>query len=235
VPKPSFSNAVSCINRGGVLLVFSIENRELPPSLWTEFFPNTKMRWEWDESGDRRVSDMWALMKRLSDCRQVVYSKWYRGRATFFSRELFTSMICLSCTRSDPRDALSETARRILEILENNSPLSTRELKRATDLQGKLNETAYNRAMKELFNRLLIVGFGEVDDGAFPSLSVGATELLFDDLWREAQEMPARDAKSTIDRFLPQFSHFRRYFDKSAGLQVPGLKVPGGLRGLSPS
>jgi hypothetical protein len=215
VPKPSLANAVLRINRRGVLLVFPIDNRELPPSLWTEFFPNTKMRWEWDQGADTRVSDLWALMKRLSDCRQVVYSKWYRGRATFFSRELFTAMLCRRCIRHANRHGLSGTAKRIFEVLENNSPLSTRELKRATDLQGRLNETVYGRAMKDLFNRLLIVGFGEVDDGAFPSLSVGATELLFDDLWREAQEMTAGDAHSAIDRLMPESSHFRRYFERN--------------------
>jgi hypothetical protein len=215
VPKPSIAKAVSLINRRGVLLVFPIDNRELPPSLWTEFFPSTKMRWAWDQGADTRVSDMWALMKRLSDCRQVVYSKWYRSRATFFSRELFTAMLCLRCMSRDTRHGLSETAKRIFEVLENNSPLSTKELKRATDLQGKLNETAYSRAMKDLFNRLLIVGFGEVDDGAFPSLSVGATELLFDDLWRVADEMPARDAQSSIDRLMPESSFFRHYFERN--------------------
>jgi hypothetical protein len=215
VPKPSLANAVLRINRRGVLLVFPIDNRELPPSLWTEFFPNTKMRWEWDQGADTRVSGLWALMKRLSDCRQVVYSKWYRGRATFFSRELFTAMLCRRCLRHANRHGLSGTASRIFEVLENNSPLSTRELKRATDLQGKLNETVYSRAMKELFNRLLVVGFGEVDDGAFPSLSVGATELLFDDLWRAADEMPARDAQAEIDRLMPQSSPFRHYFERN--------------------
>jgi hypothetical protein len=215
VPKPSIANAVSRINRRGVLLVFPIDNRELPPSLWTEFFPDTKMRWEWDQGADTRVSDMWALMKRLSDCRQVVYSKWYRGRATFFSRQLFTAMLCLRCMRRrDTGHGLSETALRIFEVLENNSPLSTRELKRATDLQGKLHETVYSRTMKELFNRLLIVGFGEVDDGAFPSLSVGATELLFDDLWKEAQEMRPAEAQSLTDGFMPESSQFRRYFER---------------------
>src|SRR5438034_7179354 len=128
---PSFSNAVSRINRRGILLVFPIDNRALPPSLWAEFFPNTKMRWEWDQGADARVSDMWALMKRLSDCRQVVYSKWYQGRATFFSLDLFRAILCLGCLRRDPRHSLSEPARRIFEVLENNSPLSTKQLKLA--------------------------------------------------------------------------------------------------------
>ena len=136
------------------------------------------MVWDWNDDAAGPVHDMWGLMKRLSDCREVVYSKWYQGRATFFSRELFAAMLCLRCLQSDARRGLSSTARTLFEVLENNSPLSTRKLKELTDLQGKLHEAEYSRAMKDLFTRLLIVGFGEVDDGAFPSLAVGATELL---------------------------------------------------------
>lgn len=208
------ATAVARISGNGVLLVFPINNRELPPSLWSEFFPNTRMVWDWNEDADGRVSSMWGLMKRLSECREVVYSKWYQGRATFFSRELFAAMLSLR-RRSNPRRSLSPTAKALLEVLENNSPLSTRTLKELTGLQGRLHEAEYSRAMKDLFTRLLIVGFGEVDDGAFPSLAVGATELLFDDLCREAEDMPIRRAQSKIDRFMPQMSHFRRYFDKS--------------------
>ena len=86
----SLQKAVTQINLHGILLVFPINNRDEPKSLWSEFYPRTKMRWEWDDSGDQKVSDMWSLMKRLSTTKQVVYSKWYQGRATFFSLELFS-------------------------------------------------------------------------------------------------------------------------------------------------
>jgi hypothetical protein len=210
------ANAVARIDANGVLLVFPVNNRELPLSLWSEFFPKTPMVWSWNEDSDGRVSVMWGLMKRLSDCREVVYSKWYQGRATFFSRELFTAMLCLRCFQSDPRRGLSETARTLLDVLENNSPLSTRLLKELTDLQGRIHEAEYSRAMKDLFTRFLIVGFGEVNDGAFPSLAVGATELLFDDLWRKGEEMSLRKAQITLDRLMPKESNFRRYFDKTS-------------------
>jgi hypothetical protein len=70
--------------------------------------------------------------------------------------------------------------------------------------------------MKELFSRLLIVGFGEVEDGAFPSLAVGATQLLFSELCSQAEEMSPGDALRTVDRLMPIDSHFRRYFDRSS-------------------
>jgi hypothetical protein len=207
------STAVARIRHRGALLVFPVNNRKLPPSLWTEFYPNVQMVWDWNDDGDRRVAGLWQLMKELSDCREVVYSKWFRGRATFFSRDLFTAMLRLRSGRSDPRSTLPGPARTIFEVLENNSPLSTRELKQATNLQGRFNEPAYSRGMKELFTRLLIVGFGEVNDGAFPSARVGATELLFSDLWRDAGEMSLANARGVVDAFLPEGSHFRKFFD----------------------
>jgi hypothetical protein len=214
---PTESKAIAHVRQRGVLLVFPINNRLEPPSLWSEFFPKTPMVWDWNEDGDMRVGEMWQLMKRLSQTGNVVYSKWYQGRATFFSRELFTAMLAFQRRRSDPRRGLSGGAKTALEVLENNSPLSTRELKKATDLQGREHETEYNRAMKELFSRLLIVGFGEFEDGAFPSLAVGATELLFSDLWTRAEDMRLSEAESVIECFMPQGSHFRRYFRRHSG------------------
>jgi hypothetical protein len=208
------STAIERIRQRGALLVYPINNRREPRSLWHEFFPDSQMVWDWNEDADTRVAQVWQLMKQLSDCRQVVYSKWYRGRATFFSLELFAAMLRVRARSRDPRHILTDESRRILEILENNSPISTRELKRFAELQGRENEPAYARAMKELFTSLLIVGFGEVDDGAFPSALVGATELLFGALCREAEELALGEARKVVDRFMPDGTHFRRFLEE---------------------
>src|SRR5215510_2301261 len=113
-------------------------------------------------------------------------------------------MLCLHRAHAiSDRRMLGETERALLEMLENNSPLSTRRLKELTNLQGRTHESNYSRSMKGLFTRLLIVGFGEVDDGAFPSLAVGATELLHDDLCRDAEGMRVREAQNIVDGFMP--------------------------------
>lgn len=205
--------AISKINTHGVLLVFPINNQKEPASLWSTFYPRTKMRWEWDNDGDNRVGQLWFLMKKLSDSGQVVYSKWYQGRATFFSKELFTALLCTSLTFFDHPE-ISRSARELLECLESDSPLSTKQLKKLTELQGKDNERFYNRGMKELFNRFLIVAYGEVDDGAFPSLAVGATRNLFEDLVNVAREMKSAQAQKIIDFYMPSGSLFRKYLDK---------------------
>jgi hypothetical protein len=208
-------SAVSKINKAGALLVFPINNRPEPKSLWSEFFPKSKMRWEWDSGGDNRVSSLWMLMKRLSDSREVVYSKWYQGRATFFSKELFTSMLSIWIHSGRQSHLSSRQATDLLEVLESDSPLSTKALKRMTDLQGKDNESRYNRGLKELFTRLLAVAYGEVDDGAFPSLAVGATKSLYEELWKDAKALDQKTARSTVDTFIPEGTAFRKFFDKT--------------------
>lgn len=179
----NLTQACKAIEKHGVLLVFPIKNQKEPRSLWQCFYPKTEMRWEWDHDGDNRVVQMWHGMKKLSANQRVVYSKWFQGRATFFSRDTFSA---LRSFLKPQRDKLSRQALDILELLESDSPLSTKQIKKITGLQGKDNEGAYNRALKSLFEQMWIVGFGEVDDGAFPSLAVGATTLLYEDLCRRS-------------------------------------------------
>ena len=208
-------DAISKINKKGSLLVFPINNKKEPASLWHEFFPRSKMKWEWDREGDGRVSDLWALMKNLSDSHQVVYSKWYQGRATFFSKELFVALLCLSKPYFEDHSRLSRTARDLLDTLVGDSPLSTKQLKKLTGLQGKDNERFYSRGMRELFTHFLIVAFGEVDDGAFPSLAVGTTQNLFEELLIKSHQMTATEAMCIIEKYWPDDENlFKKYLHK---------------------
>lgn len=206
--RKSAPEALQAINERGCLLVFPIDNRKEFASIWSEFYPRTPMRWEWDNGGDDRVPRLWHLRTELSCSGKVVYTKWFRGRATFFSRPVFTALFRLLGSER----GLSPEARGVLKVLRMDSPLSTKELKRATDLVGRLHESTYQRALKELWSRLLIVGFGEVDDGAFPSLAIGASQVLFEDLWNEAGRLTAEEALTTVKKSLgpesPTFKHF---------------------------
>lgn len=212
--KLNSANAIKIINKKGILLVFPILNKSEPESLWSEFFPGKKMAWEWNEDSDDSVANMWHLMKRLSDCGDVVYTKWFRNRATFFSKELFTAGLKLMTDANPKRHLSTSESLQIYETLEINSPLSTKEIKAGTDLRGKENETIYNRAMKELFSQMLIVAFGEVEDGAFPSLAVGSTESLFEDIWKKSMTLSSKKAGITVEKFMPEGSVFRKYFSQ---------------------
>src|SRR3954464_10907107 len=109
-------SAIKKINSRGALLVFPVNNKKEPASLWSEFYPRKKMRWEWDDNGDDSVAQLWHLMKKLSDSREVVYSKWFQGRATFFSLELFSALLRVSTYKFENPE-LSREAREILNCL----------------------------------------------------------------------------------------------------------------------
>jgi hypothetical protein len=212
--KKEEKSALEFIDRHGALLVFPVDNRREPLSIWSCFYPRSPMRWEWDEDGDDRVARLWHLRADLSTTKEAVYVKWYQGRATYLSRRLFTALLAALNPDLDSLPSLSPTARRILSILEGESPLSTKELKRLAELKGRDNEAQFQRAMKELWSRLLIVAFGEVDDGAFPSLAVGATRVLFEDLWKKASGLKRERALTEIGHILPPRNPFAMFFAK---------------------
>ncbi len=108
--------AIQAINKQGALLVYPLANRKEPLSIWSELYPRVKMRWEWDEDADNRVAELWYLREELSRSREVVYAKWFQGRATFFSREVFVKLLSLFRT-SEGADFLPRDSQNILEFL----------------------------------------------------------------------------------------------------------------------
>ena len=112
------AGAIAAIERAGVLLVFPVANRPEPASLWAHFHPGEPMEWEWDEDGDDRVARLWHLRAELSTTDAVVYTKWFRGRATYFSRGLFTAMLrALTSGRAPNSGMRSQQSRAALPVV----------------------------------------------------------------------------------------------------------------------
>lgn len=208
------SKSIEAINRQGALLVYPLANKKEPLSIWSELYPRTKMRWEWDSGGDTRVADLWYLREQLSRSNEVVYVKWYQGRATFFSKAVFVQLLAYFQSAQLAERGLSFASRNILEFLRNDSPMSTKQVKAAAELEGRLNESAYNRAMKPLWNYLLTVGYGEFDDSSFPSLGIGASQTLFEDLWTKAQTIAPGQALRALEKIWPATNPFLKFAKK---------------------
>lgn len=210
------TRALEAIERRGVLLVYPIANAPDPPSLWSELHPRSKMRWAWDAGADDRVVELWHLREALARSKRVVYGKWFRRRATFFSVPAFRGMLA-ELAAHGPLDAgLSPEARTILELLEEDSPQGTKSLRQGAGLAGKYLEGAWNRAADELWSRLLIVGVREVEEGGFPSLAVGPTRTIFEDVWSAAHDpaSPTRAADAAaLARALDGSPKLRRAYD----------------------
>ena len=199
--------SIKAVNKNGWLLVFPIPEKKEPLSVWHVLHPRSVMRWEWTESGDDKVARLWHLRRELAESRRVIYSKWYRGRATLFSKELFKRLWIYFAPE---REKIIGEAREIIDLLEMESPLSTKQIRRGTELTGKENEKRYMSAMKDLWRTFAIVGVGEVDDGAFPSLAHAATRVVFEDLCVEAErDLTFVQAKVWLERNITDKS-FRK-------------------------
>jgi hypothetical protein len=217
--KMTLKKAVDKINEFGALLVYPIPNQPEPKSLWSTFFPRTKMKWEWDTGGaDDRVARLWHLRTEVSASGKAVYAKWYGGRATFFSKDVFVALLSFL---GSPRASLSPAAQEVLEALEDDSPLSTKELKKRLGKTGKAFQTEYEKVLKELWRALLIVGYGEVEDGAFPSLAIGATSRLFDDLWEFSLGLDPNEAEQRLRKAWGAESKLMAFAVKSRTSQRP--------------
>jgi hypothetical protein len=203
------TQAIQAIETSGALLVYPIKNAAEPASLWSKLYPRREMVWDWSEDADPRVADLWHLREELSSGGAVVYTKWFRGRATFFSKELFRALLKV-LNAAELEERLDRGTDDLYHQLLDDSPQSAARLRDALDLRGKANEAPFNRQLKRLWERLLIVGYGEVDEGSYPALAMGATRLLFESLWDEAHELDAADAEATVARFMPSTSPFAK-------------------------
>lgn len=191
--KSRLEKAIQATIENEWLLVFPIPKKKEPLSVWHVLYPRTTMRWEWTESADDKVVQLWHLRRLLAESHRVIYSKWYRGRATIFSERMFKRLWVYF---ADDRKRILGEGREIVDLLEMESPLSTKQIRRGSDLAGKDNEKRYLNAMKELWRTFAIVGVGEIDDAAFPSLAHAATDVVFEELCRSAEkEMTFDQAK----------------------------------------
>lgn len=199
------------VDRLGVVLVYPLPN---VPSLWSELYPDARMEWDWSTDADPRIAELWHGRERLAKSSDVAYAKWFRGRATFFSLPVFHALLGRLAAAGDLHGGLPLEALHVLELLRESSPLSTKALRAAADLRGKAQERVYAHAMKELWARLLVVGMGEVADGAFPSLQIAATEAMFEDLFLAREEVPP-DADAKLEAALARTPAFRRVLDRT--------------------
>lgn len=203
------------VDEVGIVLVYPITNAKDPPSLWSKLHPRTPMRWDWtDATADARVVELWHLKNELAATGDVAYAKWFRGRATFFSLDVFHALLARLAASGDVFAGLPHEAREILDLLRERSPLSTKELRAEAGLRGKPFERLFTHAMKALWQRLLVVGIGEVEDGAFPSLSVSATEAMFEDLWN-ARTRATKAQHAALDAVLSGSRVYTRELDRA--------------------
>lgn len=210
----NYKKAVAAINSHHIQLVYPIKNAQEPASLWRSLHPRSFMKWDWSEDADQRVVDIWHLKDELCFGQDVVYAKWFRGRATFFSKEIFVPVLRLLETTQVDEIYRNTHANDIYEELLDRSPQTPKLVGQAVDLSGSQSRSDYEKGVKLLWEQLLIVGTGEVDEGQFPALAMGATKHIFEDLWDEARSMDPLDASERCRTLLPADSSFYKFLNR---------------------
>lgn len=209
------AKAKKVVDRLGIALVYPIHNAKEPPSLWSALHPRTEMRWDWSDAADGRVVEMWHLKNALAATGDVAYAKWFRGRATFFSLDVFHAILARLAQAGDVLAGVPHEARDLLDLLRERSPLSTKDLRAEAGLRGKPYERVFTHAMKVLWQRLLVVGIGERDDGTvMPSLQVSATEAMFEDIWNARTEATGAQLRK-LDDVVAGSRAWKRELDKA--------------------
>jgi len=212
--------AIQALEKKGILLVFPIRNAKNPPSLWYEFFPKTKMRWEWDDSGDSRLGDLWRLKDELSSSGKVVYTKWYKNSATFLSFECFEALYKLLSDKDFYQNPSTQSLKIHQRLLEN-SPVSSKTLRKEFKENQGWKSNLLDKYLKDLWQRLWIVGYGEVDDGAFPSLALAASSLMFEAQVKKASKLKSKEALSILEKRLGKDSLFLTQLHKIQWSKMP--------------
>jgi hypothetical protein len=50
-----YKKSIEFINKNGFLLMFPVNNKVDPQSLWSLHYPKIPLRWEWSDDADDRV------------------------------------------------------------------------------------------------------------------------------------------------------------------------------------
>jgi hypothetical protein len=95
-----------------------------------------------------------------------------------------------------------------------DSPMSTKQLKEAMELQGKYFERIYEKALKPLWQHFDIVAFGEIQDSSFPSLGICATQSIFEEIVREANALSIEEAQEIFKKYIPKNGPVDKFWSK---------------------
>jgi hypothetical protein len=158
--------AVELIRRMGLAYLFGGVDADLP-SLHTELTGREHIA-DWDEE----TGKVWLLRGRLAQLGEAWYGEWLRRKGTFVAVALLPAALRWLGTPADEQGgvalagAASPEARSLFEALLVEGPLSSVELRRATDLTGAERTATFSRALTALRRRMLITTYGVEGGGS---------------------------------------------------------------------
>ena len=164
----SKEEAVAYVNERGFIYFWPIKGITMP-ALWTAVAGDRPVADEHDDSG--HVT--WGWKDELLPARRWYYGKVLRKRATIISLDVAPAFYSLSENYGEPElDYLSQynagqlthEAKTVYEVLLQNGPLDTPEIRRKARMTARSSDAPFNRAIELLQSdfKILPVGVAEV-------------------------------------------------------------------------
>jgi hypothetical protein len=161
----TLGEAARFVDENGLAFAFSAKKSELP-CLWHAACGRRDPEMPLHTHHDPHLGLVWNAKDVLPMEKRIYYGKALRRRPTMISLELFPSFYAMKGSGRDPfrplpRGRLSPTAYRIAKALENSPPQPTKDLRLAVGCSSPSKRYAFDRALAELQERLLIVKIAE--------------------------------------------------------------------------
>lgn len=164
----TMDQALDFINEVGFCFAFSAKNSELP-CLWHAACGERSPVMPKHTHHDPYISLVWRAKDELPAKQSVYYGKVIKKRPAFISLAYFPYFYAQFGSRQNTdaylvdfmRGELSSPARKIMDALQENSPLITRDLKLASGMSRPDQRYIFDQAMAELQMKMYILKIAE--------------------------------------------------------------------------
>lgn len=167
----NFDQAVEFVNERGYIFFWPVKGVHFP-SLWSAVAGDRPVPNEHDDPG--HVT--WRWKDSALGMHIWYYAKVLRYKATFISLELLPYFYALSENYGSPQEDyliayqdghLTHAEKSVYEVILNNGPMHTIDLRQAAHLSGKINDSLFNRALEKLQAEFRIVPVGIAEAGTW--------------------------------------------------------------------
>jgi hypothetical protein len=162
----NIEDAAAFVQENGLCFAFRAERSELP-CLWHAACGRRNPQMPRHTHHDPAIGLVWQAKDVLPEEKRIYYGKAIRKRPTMIALDLFPSFVAAAGHPSpeelaDPfAEKLTPDARRVLEVLLDSPPLPTRVLKEQSGFATSRGRAAFDRAMADLQQALVVVKVAE--------------------------------------------------------------------------
>ena len=209
----TLDQAARAVKELGFCLLFPGKKLRLPSlveAVEGRLLPDYNPRRDWSSEFLR----VWKWKDELPRKRLAWYGKYFRGRGTFLAPEFLAYFYRLEGTPGSDDDyarlyrdgRISADARLVCAELLEHGPLGSMELRYALKWEGKRGNQRFQRALRELQSRLVLVHWGtKAETKAWESAVYQFTPRAFPKAVRKASKLTVEDARRRIA------AQYRRY------------------------